>query len=135
VPPEFLPPGTAARPEVLESVHDLLERAWSAHPDVSAADRMSVETALVEVAANIVEHAGGAELGLEVEVHPDRVQAVFRDSGAAFGGDLDAAGLPDDELSERGRGLALARTLLDQVAYERAGGINQWSLVRRRTGP
>ena len=133
MPPESLPPGTAARPEVLESVHELLERAWAAHSDVSAADRMCVETALVEVAANIVEHAGGSELALDVEIHPDRVQAAFRDTGAAFEGDLDAAGLPDDELSERGRGLALARALLDEVRYERVEGTNRWWLVRLRT--
>lgn len=133
MPPESLPPGTAACPEVLESVHELLERTWAAHPDVSEADRMSVETAVVEVAANIVEHAGGAELGLEVDVRPDRVQALFRDTGAAFEGDLGAAGLPDDELSERGRGLALVHALVDEVGYERAAGTNHWCLVRLRT--
>ena len=133
MPPESLPPGTAARPEVLESVHELLERIWTAHPDVSAADRMCVETAVVEVAANIVEHAGGAELGLEVEVCADRVQALFHDTGAAFDGDLGAADLPDDELSERGRGLALVRALVDEVGYERAGDTNRWRLVRHRT--
>jgi serine/threonine-protein kinase RsbW len=133
VPPESLPPGTAALPEVLESVHELLERIWAAHPDVTDADRMCVETAVVEVAANIIEHAGGAELGLEVEVCADRVQALFQDTGAAFDGDLGAAGLPDDELSERGRGLALVQALVDEVGYERAGDTNRWRLVRHRT--
>lgn len=133
MPPESLPPGTAALPEVLESVHELLERTWAAHPDVTPADRMCVETAVVEVAANIVEHAGGAELGLEVEVCADRVQALFCDGGAAFDGDLGTAGLPDDEFSERGRGLALINALVDEVGYERAGDTNRWRLVRLRT--
>jgi serine/threonine-protein kinase RsbW len=118
---------------VLESVHALLERSWAAHPDVTAADRLCVETAVVEVAANIVEHAGGSELGLEVDVRPDRVQAVFLDTGAAFEGDLDTAALPDDEYAERGRGLALARALVDEVTYARDGGTNRWCLVRLRT--
>ena len=131
--PLRLPPGTAAGPEVLEAVHELLEQTWTAHPDVSVADRMCVETALIELVANIVEHAGGAaELAVEVEVHPERVQAVFRDTGSEFAGDLDSATMPDD-MSERGRGLALIRALLDEVTYGRVAGANCWHLVRFRT--
>jgi anti-sigma regulatory factor (Ser/Thr protein kinase) len=33
--------------------------------------------------------------------------------------------------SEQGRGLAMARQLLDELGYERDGGVNRWRLVKR----
>jgi serine/threonine-protein kinase RsbW len=33
--------------------------------------------------------------------------------------------------SEDGRGLALARSLLDELGYERDGDVNRWQLVKR----
>lgn len=133
MPPETfrLRPGTVARPEVLDEVQDLLSTVWSAHPEVSTTDRMCVETAAVEVAANIVEHAGGAgEVGMAVVVAPERVEVCFHDTGAWFDGDLQDVALPDD-MAERGRGLALAGTL-SELTYERDGDTNRWRLVRRR---
>jgi hypothetical protein len=35
-----------------------------------------------------------------------------------------------DLLVERGRGLSLAQTALDELAYERRGGINCWRLTK-----
>ncbi len=130
--PLRLPAGAAAGPEVLDAVHDVLELAWARHPGVTAADRMGLETAVIEVAANIVEHASPGrrvEIAFEVDVEPGRIRAAFTDTGVPFDGDIDAAELPADELSERGRGLALARALVDELAYERAGPTNHWRVV------
>jgi len=33
--------------------------------------------------------------------------------------------------SEDGRGLAMARSLLDDLGYERDGNVNRWRLVKR----
>jgi serine/threonine-protein kinase RsbW len=33
--------------------------------------------------------------------------------------------------SEDGRGLAMARSLLDDLGYERDGEVNRWRLVKR----
>ena len=134
MPPETfrLRPGTVARPEVLDEVQALLSTVWSAHPEVSTTDRMCVETAAVEVAANIVEHAGGAgEVEMAVAVAPERVEVWFHDTGARFAGDLRDVDLPDDDMAERGRGLALAATL-SELTYERDGDTNRWRLIRRR---
>jgi serine/threonine-protein kinase RsbW len=36
-----------------------------------------------------------------------------------------------DPASESGRGLAIARQVLDELGYEREGEINKWRLVKR----
>ncbi|MEA2634533.1 MAG: hypothetical protein QOH92_1300, partial [Chloroflexota bacterium] len=38
--------------------------------------------------------------------------------------------MPDTE-SESGRGLPMARSLLDEMGYERDGDVNRWRLVKR----
>jgi serine/threonine-protein kinase RsbW len=38
--------------------------------------------------------------------------------------------MPDVE-SEAGRGLAMARSLLDDLGYERDGEVNRWRLVKQ----
>ena len=75
-----------ARPECLERVHDLLGDLWADAPDVPPADRIGFETAVAEIAADIVEHADGGEggeidLAVELLAYADRVEASFRDTG------------------------------------------------------
>jgi serine/threonine-protein kinase RsbW len=36
-----------------------------------------------------------------------------------------------DATSETGRGLAMARSLLDELGYEREGEVNKWRLIKR----
>jgi serine/threonine-protein kinase RsbW len=36
-----------------------------------------------------------------------------------------------DTSSETGRGLAMARSLLDELGYEREGEVNKWRLMKR----
>jgi serine/threonine-protein kinase RsbW len=36
-----------------------------------------------------------------------------------------------DAASETGRGLAMARSLLDELDYEREGQVNKWRLMKR----
>jgi anti-sigma regulatory factor (Ser/Thr protein kinase) len=121
-------------PECLDRVHDLLTRLWADASEVSGDDRIRFETAVAEVAANIVEHAGdGAvvELDLEVCAYADRVEALFCDTGAAAEVDVEGASLPGD-MAESGRGLAIARAAVDEVVYERDGEVNRWRVTRRR---
>jgi anti-sigma regulatory factor (Ser/Thr protein kinase) len=126
-----------AKPECLDRVHDLLDDLWSDAPGVEPGDRIGFETAVVEVLANIVEHAGDGttrvDLNLELQAYRDRFEALFSDTGREARVDLAAACLPRD-LDEEGRGLALARAAADEVAYEREGSLNRWRVVRRRTG-
>lgn len=124
-----------ARPEVLDALHDLLGRAWAQCPAVTGTDRMSVELAVAEIAANIVEHTAGTDEQIDmtagVAVHSDRVEVDLSDSGDPVSVDFAAASLPDDELAESGRGLALARAVVDEVSYARDGELNRWRIMRR----
>ncbi len=125
-----------AVPEGLEVLHDLLERVAREHPDLAEADLMLFETAVIEIAANVVEH--GAAGGLTtwtftLAVTSTELRGSLADNGTSFEGDV-PTGLPADPLAESGRGLALARSSLDELSYHRDGEANHWHLVRARTG-
>jgi serine/threonine-protein kinase RsbW len=129
-----------ARPECLDEVHGLLASLWDAAPDVALEDRMMFELAVVEIAGNVVEHAGGDSAGgepgpvqlvLRVAVHRDRLEARLHDDGTVALVDLARAQLPADPLAESGRGLALALAS-GRLTYAREGGANVWCLVRAR---
>lgn len=125
-----------AQPDTVERVHQLLSDLLTADP-VDDMDAMQFELALAEIAANIIEHAqktdgGQVSVRLELEVRPDSIHARFSDDGEQVRVDLKTVELPD-ELSERGRGLAIALTVLDELSYRRADHRNHWTLVRNRT--
>lgn len=139
-----------AVPAELARLHDLLAEVAAAHPDLGPADLIAVETAVVEVAGNVVEHAtppGQVAWRLEVRVDPDGVTAELSDSGAAgttpwlSDGEssgttsdqtLQVADMPD-ELAESGRGLPLAAALLDELTYRREDDRNVWTMRRNRS--
>ncbi len=126
-----------AQPECLERVHGLLERLWDDAPELDPGARMRFEIAVVEVATNIVEHAGEpggdctVDLNLRLAAYPDRVEARFRDTGREAVLDVSGAVLPEDA-AETGRGIAMALAALDEVSYEREGDVNCWRVVLRR---
>ncbi|GAB4080915.1 ATP-binding protein [Modestobacter muralis] len=123
-----------AVPASLDRVHALLEEVWSAHEDVPADDRMRFEIGVVEIAGNIVEHAAGPaplDFHLAVEVHPDRLEARFRDPGRRLEVDFDEAAMPDS-MAESGRGLAMVLAVVDELTYRHDGVENHWLVVRRR---
>lgn len=129
-----------AVPASLGAIHDLVEQVWSGTAGVTAADRLRFETAVVEVAGNIIEHAtpagGAAEVTLSLAVGTDRasIRGVFVDDGQEADVDLDEVRMPDPG-AEAGRGLALVVSLCDRVHYERAGSTNRWTLVCHRSPP
>jgi serine/threonine-protein kinase RsbW len=130
-----------ARPGSLELVHAAVDQLWSQHTNVEAADRARFETAVVEIFANIVEHAFrtdpdlpdglGRRLELSLEATEGDVLARFSDNGLPAELDLSAVTMPG-EGAESGRGLAMALAALDDLRYERISGRNRWSLVCRR---
>lgn len=132
-----------ARPDSLELVHEVLQQLWLGHDGVEARDRLRFETAVVEIFANIVEHAfradadspdvDGRRLDLMLVVHEDEVVAAFTDNGRPAELDLSAVTLPDEE-AESGRGLAMAIAVLDDLHYQREGGRNHWRLTCRFGG-
>lgn len=124
-----------ADPECLGKVHNLLAEMWGTSPDVSELDRAMFETAVIEIAANIVRHGsdeGRTVCNLILELYPDRLDARFKDDGLIAHVNIDAAAMPDS-FAESGRGLAMAKAAVDVLTYERHNGDNYWTLSRTRT--
>ncbi|HEY2880340.1 ATP-binding protein [Nocardioides sp.] len=131
---EYLLEGLAV-PESLNLLHDLLERVGSEHPDIDAGDLMLFETAVIEVAGNVVEHgrpSGRVSWTFHLSVHSDRLEARLSDSGEEYPGGTWGTSMPKDPMQEDGRGLALATAVLDDLDYERTGDVNHWTMLRRR---
>src|SRR5438046_2887815 len=91
------------------------------------------ETALGEIGGNVLTHGRPAGSGRPVEyalrLDGGTVVASLTDSGSPVHEHLGRA-MPAHE-SETGRGLAIARSLLDELGYERDGNVNRWRLVKR----
>jgi serine/threonine-protein kinase RsbW len=95
---------------------------------------MQLELALAEIGANTLKYAlppGSKEPRVEFELKLDsgQVTALLTDWGPAIHNPLTRAMPPPT--SEAGRGLAIARKVLDELGYEREGEVNTWRLVKR----
>ena len=124
---------TMAGPETLAEMQRTLDAAWAAE-EVPDYIQMCMNLAVSEIGSNIIEHSGDGQpvrLTMVVALLPDNVTATLIDDGQPAAVDLSQVGMPD-EMSERGRGLAIAHRLLDELSYSRAGDRNRWTLMRRR---
>ena len=120
-----------AVPENLDELHDLLRSAVAAHAAVPAETVMMFETAVMEIAGNVVEHGrpqGQVLWRFELTIGPASLTALLSDSGEEYESLLD--GDMPDEWAESGRGLPLAAATLHEMKFRRRGGVNQWRLVR-----
>jgi serine/threonine-protein kinase RsbW len=95
---------------------------------------MLFELALGEIGANAMTHGRKehpeeppVEYMLRLEGH--MALATFTDRGPPLHNQLTRA-MPEPT-SETGRGLAIARQVLDELGYEREGEVNTWRLVKR----
>ena len=97
-------------------------------------DLMLFESALAEIGANVLTH-GRRDGPVDAPVHyhlrleGHMALATFVDRGPPVHNHLTRT-MPEP-LSETGRGLAIARQVLDELGYEREGEINTWRLVKR----
>jgi serine/threonine-protein kinase RsbW len=94
---------------------------------------MLLESALAEIGANALTHgrrtAGAAPVEYALQLDGRTATATFTDRGAPVHNHLTRS-MPEPT-SEAGRGLAIARQVLDELGYERDGEINKWRLVKR----
>lgn len=130
---DYLLEGLAV-PQTLHELHELLERAGSEHADLPEQDLMLFETAVIEIAGNVVEHGrpkGEVTYTFRLRVLPDRLQGLLDDGGQAVR-QSESSVMPDS-WSEHGRGLALARAVLDELTYQRDGDRNVWVMTKRRS--
>ena len=124
----------ASPPDDVTCVHDFLAGVWGAEPSVGAEDRMAFELAVVELASNVVEHAGGGSrvaCSLSLAVTGHDLEAELTDDGRPASVDPSTAALPDASAAS-GRGLALVGMVVDELHYERDGDRNRWTLRRGR---
>lgn len=131
---EYLLEGLAV-PESLGLLHDLLDRVGREHPEIDSADLMLFETAVIEVAGNVVEHGhpqGNVAWTFQLVVLDERLEASLSDSGEEYPGGTWGTTMPIDPMQEDGRGLALATAVLDALTYERRDDVNHWRMVRER---
>lgn len=120
-----------AVPAELDRVHRLLEIAAADHPEVDATDLMLFETAVIEIANNVVEHGrphGEVSWRFLLTIDAREMRADLYDSAQEVAVDLHAV-MPEAD-AESGRGLSLANALLDEISVERTGSGNHWRLVR-----
>lgn len=127
-----------AEPPVLDALHDAFARLWAATPAVPTGERARLETAVLELASNVIRH--GVPAGaMPVHVHAvlcagrEWLHAEVSDDGAPLDVDLEAALPPDTATS--GRGLLLVRRAVDSVTLTRVGDRNVWRLARRWAAP
>jgi len=121
------------RPESLDAVHDLLEDWWTEVGEVPVRTRFGFETAVVEIAGNVVEHtrrvdgAPGRRFHLTLTADDRTLLARFEDNGLPVQVDLGTVSMASVE-DEDGRGLALALAALDRLEHSVVDGKNVWEL-------
>lgn len=120
-------------PDDVDTVHNLLETVWSDAPAISTRDRMSFETALIELASNVIQYANagtGVSCRVSVETQDDQISASLCDSGKAADVELDGRRMPDG-MAESGRGIPLIQALVDELTYSRDDEVNHWEITRK----
>jgi len=125
---------TVTGPDTLAEMQQTLDAAWAAE-EVPEYTRMCMDLAVSEIGSNIIEHSGNGQpvrLRMVVTVGPETVSVVLNDDGQPVSVDLASAAMPE-ELSERGRGLAIVHRVVDKVCYFRDRDGNHWTLMRRRS--
>jgi len=120
--------------EGLEILHASIDRLRAATGrDSGDMGLLLFETALGEIGSNVLTHGRPAGTNHRVDYRlrfvRGVVEASLTDSGAPVHEHLGRQ-MPGHE-SEAGRGLAMARTLLDELGYERDGDLNRWRLVKK----
>jgi CheY-like chemotaxis protein len=116
----------------------ILNALFHGNLEIGAAELEQVQHTLIrEQDLSIVEQRRAQPLYhdrtifVDVRIDPDEARFIVRDDGKGFDvaavlGAMDA----NDLASERGRGLVLMRTFMDEVAYNSAG--NEVTMVKRR---
>ncbi|MGB6183328.1 MAG: ATP-binding protein [Rhodococcus sp. (in: high G+C Gram-positive bacteria)] len=97
--------------------------------DVAAAVFPRAELAVHEACMNVIDHANlvtGSAIEVILELRDECLTVRIRDCGDEV--ELPTAATPRDPLSERGHGLKIIRSLVNEVSYRRIGSTNELEL-------
>lgn len=124
----------------MESLSPLLEfiRDQAVEKQINPDEIQEVELACEEILVNVIQYAY-SEDGGDVEIRvPDRKDGFFEIEITDSGEHFDFLSLPnpdtDSPLKDRisgGLGIHLARQMMDEVSYQRAGGFNKVNLIKK----
>lgn len=127
---------TVTGPSTIGDLLCCLDGVWAVHPQIPGGVRLNMRTAVEEIGANIIEHAARdrpVRMTVQFRLSPQWAEIKFIDDGESALVDLDAVTMPPP-LALRGRGLAIAKAVLDGLSYRRSGGLNEWILAHRCRG-
>lgn len=117
-------------PRIRHWLQGVLEGRGSHAGDVS-----DLSLAVAEICTNIVRHgygkAGSGDIEIQVSSQGDSVHVVILDAAPPFVPERIELP-PADALAEGGYGLGLARRVVDDLRFERAGDCNRTVLVKRQ---
>jgi serine/threonine-protein kinase RsbW len=123
-----------APPGDVNTVHSFIQELWDAEPAIGDMDKMAFETALIELASNVIEHTGvgnGVSCVISIKATPTTLSAQLSDTAEVGDIQIVGRGMPDED-AESGRGIALVQMLVDELGYNRVGESNVWSFTRTR---
>lgn len=123
----------------VSAVHAALAELWEEEPRLGSWDRMSFETALIELTSNAVQHARSDRplaCSVTIEIAESEMRAVLSDSGDAVEVDISRAREMPDEWADAGRGIPFIQALVTEFGHRRVDGGNVWTIsrTRRRSG-
>lgn len=125
----------SAPPDDIDVLHEFLQGIWDENPQIPMRDRFSFETALIELASNIIlysEAPSGVACEIRISTSADRIDAIVSDNGELVDLALDEHMMPD-EYAEAGRGIPMIKALVNHLSYDRDGNLNKWTITRNLT--
>ena len=90
-------------------------------------DVYDLKLAVTEAATNVIRHAAVGSFRIEYRTLPRAVEVTVTDAGGGF----DAAALSSNPGEHGGFGLAVIRSLVDEVALESTAGGTRLRMLRR----
>lgn len=94
-------------------------------------DVYDLKLAVTEAATNVVRHTAVASFQIEYKILPQTVEITVVDKGGGF----DVKELAEEPGEHGGFGLAVIRSLVDEVTLDSSSGGTRLKMVRRATPP